>query len=207
MIDKTRAPYAPLASVRKVLEAIRAGDEGPWTGEACASAGVTDSMVPRTLNALEALAVVDARGNLTGPGRALLGPEYAAALAGIVREAYAEVLARADPATAGAGDVALAFEGFEPRAQRDKMASLFRGLCAECGLSGARRRRTPSRETRGAQARELSGELGPIEAVLRQLPQGRRWTRERRDAWVAAMTSLVDLLYEVDADAEGGDAM
>ena len=207
MIDKNHAPYAPLASVRKVLEAIRTGSEGPWTAEGCASAGVTDSMVPRTLNALEALGVVDAYGALTRPGRALLGTagaEYAAALDIIVREAYAEVLERVEPATAGAEAITSAFAGFEPSAQQDKMVSLFRGLCAECGLSGARTRRPPSRE-RGARARELSGD--PIEAVVRKLPASRRWTKERRDAWVTAMTSLVDLLYEVDADAEGGDAM
>ncbi len=210
MIDKNRAPYAPLASVRKILEAIRVGNEGPWTAEACASSGVTDSMIPRTLNSLEALGIVDAPGNLTGAGRALLGtsePEYAASLKSIVREAYAEVLARVDPSTASAEAIALAFAGLEPRAQQDKMVSLFRGLSAECGLSSARRRRTPARETRGAAARELSGGVSPIEAVLRQLPTGRRWTKERRDAWITAMTSFVDLLYEIDADAERGNAM
>lgn len=210
MIDKNRAPYAPLASVRKILEAIREGNKGPWTTEACGSAGVTDSMIPRTLNSLEALGIVDAPGNLTASGRALLGtsgPDYTAALASIVSEAYAEVIDHAPPATASAAEVALAFDGFEPRAQQDKMVSLFRGLSAECGLSSARRRRTPARETRGAGARELSGAVSPIEAVLRQLPPGRRWTKERRDAWITAMTSFVDLLYEVDADAERGDAM
>lgn len=213
MIDKNRAPYAPLASVRKILEAIRGGGEGPWTSDACASTGVTGSMVPRTLNSLEALDIVDTRGNLTESARALLGTsgaEYTAALERIVRGAYSDILARVDPATASAADISRAFEGFEPKAQQDKMISLFRGLAAECDLSSARRRRTPSRETgalTGTRAHGLPGDLSPVEAVLRQLPPSRRWTKERRDAWVTAMTSVVDLLYAVDANAEGGDAM
>lgn len=209
MLDKTRGPYAPLASVRKVLEAIRSGIEGPWTSGACTSAGVTDSMVPRTLNSLEALNIVDPRGNLTEAGRALLGTsgaDYIVALESIVRGAYAAVLAGVDPATASAEDIALAFDGFEPRAQQDKMIALFRGLCAECGLSSPRMRRTPSRET-GGRARALSADLSPVEAVVRQLPESRRWTKEHRDAWVTAMTSVVDLLFKIDADADGGDAM
>ncbi|MBP6570258.1 MAG: DUF5343 domain-containing protein [Gemmatimonadales bacterium] len=109
----------------------------PFTPDVLVRAGVTDSLVPRVLNSLEAIGLIDEAGfptpALDGLRRATT-EEFPARLAEIVREAYSEVFAFTDPATDDAVRVADAFRAFTPPGQRGRMVTLFIGLCEAAGI-------------------------------------------------------------------------
>lgn len=158
--------------------------------------------------------------------------EYPGVLAEIVRAAYLPVFTIVDPATDSDTSIADAFRGYEPGAQRAKMISLFRGLCVAAGLipvgnrpaggapkkpvggaflskpRAATKRAAPEEQEpkRVGEPRSDDGgvDIRLITAIIQQLPRERRWSASRRDRWLAAITSAVDLLIEVKEDERSG---
>ena len=131
-------PYAPPAAVLEVIRGFR--DRGltvPFTPDVLIRAGVSESLVPRTLKSLEVLELVDDTGMptpiLEGLRRAT-SEEYRQRLAEWLRAVYVEVFNFVDPATAPVDRVADAFRAFDPIGQRGRMVSLFLGLCVEAGI-------------------------------------------------------------------------
>jgi hypothetical protein len=149
--------------------------------------------------------------------------EFPGVLAEIVQAAYLPVFTIVSPATDSDTAILDAFRGFEPKNQRDKMISLFRGLCIRAGIIAA----SAAKPKGGAPKRAVGGALAPkprtvkrepvveeerladgsgddggavdirlITAIIQQLPRERRWTAGRRERWLAAITSAVDLLIE-----------
>ncbi len=55
-------------------------------------------------------------------------------LAEILKAAYADIFRIVDPATATSVQLTDAFRGYQPQKQRDRMVTLFVGLCKEAGL-------------------------------------------------------------------------
>lgn len=159
--------------------------------------------------------------------------EYPAMLAGMVRAAYLPVFTIVDPATDSDTAIADAFRGYEPAAQREKMISLFRGLGIRAELIPAgnranggapkkpvgvaphpkskppasrksqERQPTPGGIDRRATDEGVGVDIRLITAIIQQLPKERRWSTGRRDRWLTAITSAVDLLIEVDEGAGG----
>ena len=154
--------------------------------------------------------------------------EFPGVLAEIIQAAYLPVFTIVNPATDSDTAIADAFRGYEPGPQRQKMISLFRGLCVRAGIV------EPSRPTGGAPKRPVGGALPPrakmtkkasdptppdrtadkptddgtvdirlITAIIQQLPRERYWSSGRRERWIAALTSAVDLLIEVREGAGG----
>jgi Family of unknown function (DUF5343) len=128
-----RAPYASTGSIQKVIENHRQMNLPTVNPQKLQQIGVTESLVPRTLYALEALGFYDENGAITPEFDALRKvPEhdFKPRLAALLREAYAPILEVLDPAIATQTDVENAFRGFEPTGQIPRMVQLFMGLMA-----------------------------------------------------------------------------
>jgi len=94
--------------------------------------GVSESLAPRTLQALKILDLVDEAGEPTEALRGLKEAsrnEVPARLAAVVQQAYAEIFAYRDPATADPADIRDAFRVYRPQSMRTRMVRLFYGLC------------------------------------------------------------------------------
>lgn len=209
----------------------------PLTTGALERIGVTASMGPRSLQTLRFLGLIDEGGNRLDAFEQLRRAkteEFAATFAEIIRAAYLPVFTIVDPGTDSDTAIADAFRGYEPAAQRDKMITLFRGLCVRAEIiaagskasGGAPKKavggnatprpkvapKKPAAKDAGSAAAERAGDVRQAEdsagvdirlitAIIQQLPRERRWSQGRRERWLAAITSAVDLLIEVGDDA------
>ena len=223
-------PYAPPSNVVGVVNRFR--DRGltePVTKSTLEQVGVSAGNAPRTLAALRFLGLVDEEGYTTDTFKRLrqaTTPEYPAALAEVLRNAYKPIFNIVDPAEDELFQIEDAFRGFEPAGQRQRMVTLFLGLCSEARLvpedkspkvqsSPTRRQRSTGQRTaprKKTKSESLADEEPPprrepedtpqdyplVQAVVGQLPKSGKWTRKRRDLWVQAMTSAVDLAIEVE---------
>src|SRR6266508_4428752 len=219
-----QAPYGTLAPVVQVIERFRdRGLQTPFTTDVLAKAGVSDSLVGRTLLTLKLLDLVEDDGN---PSPALR--DYAKArFAEMVRGTYAPIFSFVDPATDSPTRIRDAFRSYEPRAQQDRMVSLFLGLCEYAGIISEVPKRTPgpktaragqtkTRTTKPPQGRTGSkhqpehgsggrGEVqvpdqlpDAIQGVVRELAVvGPTWTKDRRDAFMKVWEAVVDFSYPV----------
>lgn len=222
----TPAPYAPPATVLAVISGFR--DRGlatPFTPEVLLRAGVSDSLVQRTINSLEGLDLIDEGGNptaqLEGLRRAKTD-EFKARLEEVVRSAYAEVFQFTDPAKDDATRVADAFRSYQPIGQRGRMVTLFMGLCEAAGIvpegvtkraptaNGQYRqakfvrppvllkRRSQSDEPTSAQTHPMKpGSIPvPIQGILAKLPaEGTSWTHADRTKFLAIFTAVLDYVF------------
>lgn len=221
------APYAPPATVLGLIEAYRnRGLSTPFDAAVLVRAGVAETMVPRTLQALRLLDLIESDGQPTSAFETLRragGTEFQAKLAAVIREAYAEVFQFTDPATDTVDRIADAFRAFEPIGQLRRMVTLFLGLCEAAGLSPARTsngkqsgsvasrarvapRRRPDAAVRppsvGSKARVRNEEGGlipaPITGLLASLPsEGSSWTQERRDNFLKTLGVVLDFVFPI----------
>lgn len=132
------APYAPAKTVLDLIGRYR--DRGlptPVDSDVLARAGVPESLIPRTLQALQTLDLIEADGC---PSAALEGlrlapePEFKARLAEWLQTAYADAFTFVDPTKDDETRVRDAFRSYIPVGQQTRMVSLFLGLCAAAGL-------------------------------------------------------------------------
>ena len=230
--ERQTAPYAPVNNVLTVIRRLR--DYGlPEIlsfGE-LQRIGIPSGNAPRTLAALRFLGLVDEEGQRADAfdrlGRSK-SDEYNETLAEIVRAAYAHVFGIVDPAQNSDIEIADAFRGVEPERQRDKMITLFMGLCREAGIvTGGR---SPEVRPRRRQRQDGEGDQQPaqprqqrrrdtspdeeqgstpagldlrlLSGLMQQLPKDGRWTQERRDRWLQAMAANLDLIVAVADEQE-----
>lgn len=152
--DGGPAPYPPVKPIIALIERYR--DRGlptPITQEILIrSQVVSESLAPRTYQALKLLDLMDEQGQPTTALKELgtaPGPEFKERLAALVRGAYAPIFSLADPTKDPPEAIRDAFRGYEPRGQLDRMISLFYGLCEYAGIAEAPKR-TPARPASSA---------------------------------------------------------
>jgi hypothetical protein len=225
-VERQSAPYAPVNNVLSVIRRVRErGLPDALSFGELQRIGIPAGNAARTLAALRFLGLVDEDGRRTTAfdrlGRAK-SDEYNEVLAEIVHDAYKGVFSIVDPSQHSDIEIADAFRGLEPQAQRDRMITLFMGLCREAGIVAggrapeARPRRHPRRQERhdrGQRQARQRKEPSPVEdeqdrpagldlrllsGLIQQLPKDGKWTTSQRDRWLQAMAANVDLLVEVD---------
>ncbi|GJL89809.1 MAG: hypothetical protein DHS20C03_35180 [Minwuia thermotolerans] len=228
------APYAPASAIVSIIERHRnRGLPFPVDADTLARAGVSESLIPRTLQALQTLDLI---ANDGGPTEMLesirLAPEaeYKKYMEDWLRVAYADALQFIDPATATETEVRDAFRSYKPTGQQNRMVTLFIGLFAAAGVAPEKPKPVPqgvrakqaaakSRSQSGrskvqpqpdAQPRQFDNNLPPaLTGLLASLPRsGEGWSQDRRNGFVTAFGYVLDYLYPIiEPDDDGEDAV
>lgn len=132
------APYAPPTAVLALLDFDRKkGLPTPVTLDTIVRVGVSESLAPRTLNALRILDLIadDGMPTATMVGlRKASTEDFAKQLGDVVRAAYAEIFKFCTPGEDDVEKIRDAFRPFTPFGMRDRMVTLFLGLCAAAGI-------------------------------------------------------------------------
>jgi hypothetical protein len=131
-------PYAPANAVLEIISRRRHRSlPTPIGADVLARASISPSLIPRTLQALKILDLIDGEGNPTLVFEAIrTSPEaeYQRRLEEWLKGAYAEVFAFVDPAKDDEIKIRDAFRSYNPAGQQERMVTLFQGLCAAAGL-------------------------------------------------------------------------
>jgi hypothetical protein len=204
IVENGTAPYAPSTSILEFMDRNRNGSlPSPVTLQTLERLGISESLRPRTLQALKLLDFIGDDGALTEQFlelRKASTPDYPLKVAEMLRASYAEVFAVVDPSGATYDQVTDAFRGLAPDGQRDRMVSLFLALLAFTGqwenLPAARKRAIvvrPSREASGSRpnkpaAKRIMKTPAPAGGGQRQPQEERARVAPRDDA----ATILVD---------------
>lgn len=218
-------PYAPSSAVLEfVSRARQRGVPSPVNADVLARGGVSDSLIPRTLQTLQTLDLIDSDGK---PTQTLEGlqrapeAEYQDRLTAWLRSAYSEIFKYADPVSDEPVRIRDAFRGYNPQGMQDRMVSLFLGLCTAAGIvpnkakpkSGATAAqprpaarpamRPPMRAARTnppstPQFASSSSVPAPLAGLLASLPaDGEGWTSDKRNKFLAAFETVLDLCFPV----------
>jgi hypothetical protein len=217
------APYATASSILDIIGRYRSrGLPSPVTGEVLGRAGIPDSLVPRTLQSLQTLDLIDDSGQPTATMESIRkAPEsdYKQRLVQWLNGAYADVLNFIDPATADEIAVRDAFRNYIPVGQQPRMVSLFIALYAAAGI-GPERPATPrqQRAPQTARARPISksgsgsratshvkptitqninGIPEPLTGLLSRLPSDRGWTQTDRDKFLSTFGTVLDFCFPI----------
>ena len=190
------APYAPASAILDVIDRYRnRGLTKPFTPDVLGRAGVSSSLIPRTIQALASLDLIGDDGNPTETLenlRRVPEAEFKPQLAAWIRSAYADVMSFIDP---GDDEVAIrdAFRSYNPVGQQARMVSLFMGLCRAADMRSddsstanarprARKATTttagPASRTRPVVAPSAAAQGLPpaISGLLSSLPSDGEWT-------------------------------
>jgi len=147
------APYAPVKAVVSVIERHRQVGLPAITTDTLVRMGVTQSLAPRTVQALKLLDLIDDAGKPTDEFEAIrkapMG-DLPSALANLIRDVYAPVFSVVDPTTASVTEIEDAFRGFAPSGQRARMVTLFTGLMAYAKMIAAAPKQAPGPRPKAA---------------------------------------------------------
>ena len=218
------APYATTSSILDILSRYRnRGLPFPVNAEVLARVGISESLIPRTLQSLKTLDLINDLGN---PTEALEGirlapeAEYKKRLEAWLKGTYAEIFSIVDPTKDDSVRIRDAFRGFEPVGQQDRMVALFEGLCSEAGLieskvgaahsspiprqkSSLSPRARRNLETLSGTGKRDSGinSTGipaPLLGLLAGLPpKGDGWTADERKKFLATFEAVLDFCFPV----------
>lgn len=225
------APYAPAKTILEVIYRHRSrGLPLPVIGETLERISVPSTLLPRVLQSLEALDLIDEDGKPTPTFEAIrLAPEneYKKRLEDWLKGTYADIFSFVDPTKDDETRIRDAFRSYNPVGQQPRMVTLFVGLCTEAGLivpkqpaSAPRsrpavepaRRSSPARPKPPRHAEQngsIPGLPAPLAGLLASLPRdGDGWTTEKRTKFMTAFGTVLDLCVPIvdDADADADEA-
>jgi Family of unknown function (DUF5343) len=212
-------PYATASSMIDLIERHRErGLPSPVDTQVLARAGVSESLIPRTLQSLHALDLIDEDGK---PSESLetirLAPEteYKQRLTEWLNYAYADVLKFVDPSKDDETQIRDGFRNYKPVGQQSRMVSLFIGLFTAAGVMPERQVQPKRVSTNGQtkvpkkakrehtpkkQRSHIDAELPPaIAGLLSSLPsEGGSWSQEQRDKFVITFGAVIDFCYRIE---------
>lgn len=148
------APYAPASAILALIDRHRnKGLPAPVDADVLVRAGISGSLIPRTLQALQTLDLI---GEDAKPTPALerlrLAPEaeFKARMTEWLNATYADALSYVDPAADDEVRIRDAFRSYSPVGQQPRMVTLFIGLFAAAGIAPEKQKavaRKPQRIT------------------------------------------------------------
>lgn len=218
------APYAPASAILNLVERHRnKGLPSPVDADVLARAGVSDSLVPRTLQALQALDLIDDAG---APSQVLEGirlapeSEYQQRLTEWLNAAYADALSFVDPSTDDEVQIRDAFRSYKPVGQQSRMVTLFMGLFTAAGVMPERQRQSAPRKPKASTATKpretvvkpvrhnpppanpvVPSNMPPaLAGMMMSLPNAEAgWTKEARDSFLSAFAVVLDFCFPIAA--------
>jgi hypothetical protein len=210
-------PYGPASGVIGLIERHRnKGLPSPVDADVLGRAGITPSLIPRTLQTLTALDLLTDDGR---PSEVLEGlrlapeSEYKQRVAEWLTGTYADALQFVDPAIDDETKIRDAFRNYKPIGQQGRMVSLFIALFAYAGVAPERVRQPAKRSPGNSAPKPRAPAKPPGEAakppehvvggvppaltgLLASLPTlGKDWTKDGRQKFMDTFGSLVDLFY------------
>jgi len=217
-------PYAPASAVLELVDRHRnKGLPAPVDAEVLGRAGISDSLIPRTLQALQTLDLIGEDGRPTPILEGLrLAPQadFKTKMEEWLRGAYGDALQYVDPATADEESIRDAFRSYNPIGQQGRMVSLFTGLFKAAGVGPETSNQVPRKattsspvnkfkkpnlvkrqphksENNGSGGALVGGNLPPaLAGLIASLPpQGQGWTKTQRDLFYQAFGSVLDMVY------------
>lgn len=209
------APYAPATAVLDIVGRYRnRGLIFPVTSDVLARAGISDSLIPRTLQALLTLDLIQENGNPTDTLEGIrLAPEaeYKKRLEAWLKGAYADVFAFVDPMKDDEVRIRDAFRSYQPVGQQARMVTLFQGLCAAAGLIPEKAASTPRPVAtprprvptpfvvrpkpvpKNNSAKTTTGLPPALSGLLESLPDASNgWTKEERTKFLTTFQAVLD---------------
>lgn len=227
------APYAPTSAILDIVRRYRErGLQSPVTSEVLARAGVSESLIPRTLQALQTLDLLNADGTPTSVLEGLrLAPEaeFQRRLEDWLKASYADVFSFVDPTKDDATRIRDAFRSYQPVGQQERMVSLFQGLCSAAGLVSTektvqaarpvikprvlpnmtlRKAVTPKAQAHPPAINPAASSLpAPLAGLLAGLPTN-GWTQAERDRFMSTFGAVLDFCFppgKVTQKTENGD--
>ncbi|MBO6900390.1 MAG: DUF5343 domain-containing protein [Rhizobiaceae bacterium] len=225
------APYAPTAAILAIINHHRnKGFSGAIDADVLARIGVSDSLMSRTLYALQVLDLIGEDGKPTEVFEGIrLAPEaeYQQRLQNWLQAAYADALQYVDPAQDDDTRIRDAFRSYKPLGQQARMVTLFTGLFAAAGVRPEREKQSPRRQSTSSGARQAprrqsnvrtpsppplkressppySNNLPPpLAGLLASLPSEKAgWTAEKRNQFVATFGAVLDFCIPIRENAE-----
>lgn len=220
------APYAPASAVLSLIDRYRnKGLPTPVDADVLARAGISASLIARTLQAMQSLDLLTEDGK---PSPVLEGirlapePELKQRMLEWLTAAYSDALQFIDPATASEGEIRDAFRSYKPIGQQNRMVTLFMGLFAGAGVGPERQKPTTKRAPTGSivKPRPLvrttatpenkskpriptvtdAGLPPALVGLLASLPtEEEGWTRTERDRFMHTFGAVLDFCFPPQA--------